>query len=121
MRETDTNSGADSKGVVRIGRWELEGEAYLYIVVGAVLTVLVFLMTMAWCVMARLAVSVTPLLAAVGWVKFFLIGRPPHFCGDFFEGLLVGPNFNLRPQEWTRTAHPRGKRGRGMTANEAQP
>jgi len=48
MRETDTNSGADSKGVVRFGRWELEGEAYLYIVVGAVLTVLAFLMTMGW-------------------------------------------------------------------------
>ena len=119
MRETDTNSGADSKGVVRFGRWELEGEAYLYIVVGAVLTVLAFLMTMGWGIPARLVVSVLPLLGAAGWVKFFLIGRPPHFCGDFFEGLVTGPNFNLRPQEWARIAHPRGKRGRGEPAEES--
>ena len=121
MRETDTNSGADSKGVVRLGRWELEGEAYLYIVIGAVLTVLAFLMTMGWAIPARLTVSVMPLLGAAGWVKFFLVGRPPHFCGDFFERLVVGPNLNLRPQEWARTPHPRGKRGRGVPAGEAQP
>jgi hypothetical protein len=78
-------------------------------------------MTMGWGFMARLTASVMPLLAAAGWVKFFLVGRPPHFCGDFFEGLVVGPNFNLRPQEWARTAHPRGKRGRGVPAEEAQP
>ena len=119
MRETDTNSGAASKGVVRVGRWELEGEAYLYIVVGAVLTVLAFLMTMGWGIPARLVVSVMPLLGAAGWVKFFLVGRPPHFCGDFFEGLVVGPNFNLRPQAWARTAHPRGKRGRGRSTEES--
>ena len=121
MRETDTNSGADSKGVVRFGRWELEGEAYLYIVVGAVLTVLAFLMTMGWGFMARLTMSLGPLFAAVGWVKFFLVGRPPHFCGDFFEGLVVGPDFNLRPQEWARAAHPRGKRGRGGLTEESPP
>jgi hypothetical protein len=120
MRETDTNSGADSKGVVRFGRWELEGEAYLYIVVGAVLTVLAFLVTMGWGFVARLAVSVLPLLGAAGWVKFFLVGRPPHFCGDFFEGLVVGSNFNLRPQEWARAAHPRGKRGQGVSTGESQ-
>ena len=121
MREADTNSGADSKGVVRFGSWELEGEAYLYIVVGAVLTVLAFLMTMGWGFMARLTVSLMPLLAAAGWVKFFLVGRAPHFCGDFLEGLVVGPNFNLRPQEWARTAHPRGKRRRGVPVEESQP
>ena len=121
MRETATNSGADSKGVVRFGRWELEGEAYLYIVVGAVLTVLAFLMTMGWGFVARLAVSVLPLLGAAGWVKFFLVGRPPHFCGDFFEGIVVGLNFNLRPREWSRTAHPRGQRGRGLPPQETQP
>jgi hypothetical protein len=54
-------------------------------------------------------------------VKFFLVGRPPHFCGDFFEGLVVGSNFNLRPQAWARTAHPRGRRGRGAPSQEASP
>jgi hypothetical protein len=33
--------------------------------------------------------------------------------GDFFEGLLMGKHFNLRPQEWAKTAHPRGTRVRG--------
>lgn len=116
MRLTPTNSGPDSKGIVRFGNWELEGEAYLYVVVGAIGTILVFILTATLGHAARAVVSLLPLVAAVGWVKFFLVGRPPHFTGDFFEGLLVGKHFGLRPQEWAKTAHPRGLRVRGFTA-----
>jgi hypothetical protein len=115
MRITSTNSGPDSKGVVRFGSWELEGEAYLFVVIGAIGTLLVFILGATVAMVPRLAVSAVPLAAAVGWIKFFLVGRPPHFAGDFFEGLLVGKHFNLRPQEWAKTAHPRGVRVRGSS------
>jgi hypothetical protein len=113
MRVTSTNSGPDSKGVVRFGEWELEGEAYLYVVAGAVGTLLVFISTPSLGYFARGLVSLLPVAAAVGWVKFFLVGRPPHFVGDWFEGLVVGKHFGLRPREWAKAAHPRGLRVRG--------
>lgn len=115
MRTTPTNSGPDSKGVVRFGRWELEGEAYLYVVCGAVGSILVFILTAKLGMIARGGVAALPLSAAAGWVKFFLVGRPPHFTGDFFEGLLLGKHFGLRPQTWSTAAHPRGLRVRGST------
>lgn len=121
MRVTPTNSGPDSKGVVRFGNWELEGEAYLFVVVGAIATLLVFILTARLGSFARGAVSLAPLLAAVGWVKFFLVGRPPHFTGDFFEGLFMGKHFNLRPQEWAMAAHPRGRRVRGSAPAASEP
>jgi hypothetical protein len=113
MRVTSTNSGPDSKGVVRFGKWELEGEAYLYVVVGVIAGLLIFILTAELNIWTRCFWTAMPLAAAIGWVKFFLVGRPPHFTGDFFEGLLVGRHFNLRPQEWAKAAHPRGLRVRG--------
>lgn len=107
MRVTLTNSGPDSKGVVRFGNWELEGEAYLFAVGGAVGTVFVFILSAAMSTFPRVLVSALPLGGAVGWIKFFLVGRPPHFTGDFFEGLLVGKHFRLKPMEWTKAVHPR--------------
>lgn len=115
MRTTPTNSGADSKGVVRFGSWQLEGESYLFIVGGAVGSILLFVVTAQMSGVARFAVSLVPLLAGAGWVKFFIAGRPPHYTGDFFEGLVIGKHFNLRPQEWAMTAHPRGLRVRGSS------
>lgn len=116
MRVTPTNSGPDSKGVVRFGNWELEGEAYLFAVGGAIGTILVFILAAQLGWLSRVLVSLLPLGAAVGWIKFFLVGRPPHFTGDFIEGLWVGKHFNLKPQEWAKAAHPRGLRVRGSGA-----
>jgi hypothetical protein len=113
MRITSTNSGPDSKGVVRFGNWELEGEAYAYVVSGAVASILVFILTANLGHLPRLIAALLPLTAAVAWVKFFLVGRPPHFAGDYFEGLIMGKHFNLRPQEWAKAAHPKGIRVRG--------
>ena len=117
MRVTSTNSGPDSKGVVRFGNCELEGEAYLYVVVGAIGTILVFILSATLDYGTRALISVLPLAVAVAWVKFFLVGRPPHFAGDFFEGLVMGKHFNLRPQEWVKAAHPKGCRVRGSTSS----
>ncbi|WP_146180279.1 hypothetical protein [Opitutus sp. ER46] len=119
---TSTNSGPDSKGVVRFGNWELEGEAYLFVVVGAVGTLLVFIMSASLAAVPRAVVSLLPIILAVGWVKFFLVGRPPHFTGDFMEKLAVGRHFNLRPQVWAQWPHPRGHRPRPpLTAGKGGP
>ena len=112
MRLTSTNSGPDSKGVVRFGRWEFEGEAYLFVVAGAIGTVLIFLLAARLAFALRGFVALLPLSVAIGWVRYFLVGRPPHFTGDFFEKLVVGANFNLRPSAWTRLAHPRASHPR---------
>lgn len=121
MRVTFTNSGADSKGVFRLGNWEIEGEAYLYLVAGAIATLFAFILSAGFGVVARVCVSVVPLLGTTAWVKFFLVGRPPHFMGDWFEGLLCGKDFNLRPLDWAKTAHPQGLRVRGLTFVQGQP
>lgn len=121
MRVTSTNSGPDSKGVVRFGNWELEGEAYVYVVTGAVGTILVFILGAGLRYPPRIVLSLLPLAAAAGWVKFFLVGRAPHFTGDFFEGLLMGKHFNLRPQDWAKAAHPRGRRVRGNSRPRTAP
>ena len=113
MRVTPTHSGPESKGAVRFGHWELEGDAYLYVVGGAVAGILMFMLTAGRQWPVRTGLSLLPLAAALGWVKFFLVGRPPHFVGDFLEGLFVGTHFNMRPQDWTKAAHPRGRRVRG--------
>lgn len=106
-RCTRTHSGPDSKGVVRFGRWELEGEAYLFIVGGAVCAVLIFILAVSLPFPARVSVTALPLLAAAAWVKFFLVGRPPHFTGDFLEGLVVGRHFDLGSALRARKPHPR--------------
>lgn len=121
MRVTPTNSGPDSKGVVRFGKWELEGEAYLYVVVGAIATLLVFIVSAGLSPLPRTLASVVPLGSSAAWVKFFLMGRPPHFTGDYFEGLAVGRHFGLCPQEWSKTAHPRGLRVRGSRSRSGSP
>jgi hypothetical protein len=119
MRSTRTNSGVDSKGVVRFGRWELEGEAYLYVVVGALLAILTFVLAFRLPMGWRLVLASLPLLGAMGWVKFFLVNRPPHFLGDFLEGVLVGRHFNLSPQAWARQRHPLSHRGLRICREEA--
>ncbi len=118
MRITSTNSGPDSKGAVRFGNWELEGEAYLYVVGGAIGSILIFILTPALGHLARGSVSLLPLAGAIGWVKFFLVGRPPHFTGDFFEGLLIGRHFRLQPQSWAGMPHPRQRRIRGASTRK---
>lgn len=106
MRTTTTNSGADSKGVVRFGRWELEGESYLLLVVGAVFGVAVFILCYRTSFWLRACASLVPLGAAILWIRYFVCGRPPHFVGDFVEKLAAGRNFNVRLPRRVRTVHP---------------
>lgn len=119
MRLTPTNSGADNKGVVRIGPMMVEGNAYLVLVIGAVVGLFAFIVAngrgCGWG--ARILYTAIPLGCALGWVKFFVMGRPPAFQSDFFQRILVGRDFNLQPQEWAKPSHPLGKRVRGTTSS----
>lgn len=110
MRVTTTNSGADSKGIVRFGRWELEGESYLLLVVGAVCGVGVFIIAHGLGFWGRLVVASLPLAAAIFWIRCFVCGKPPHYAGDFFEGVIAGDNFSVRMEPRLRPPHPLSER-----------
>ena len=120
MRFTPTHSGPDSAGVVRFGRWEFEGRSYLVVVAGAVLGLFVFILAVGLNWPIRVAVAAVPLLVAVAGVKFFLVHRPPHFAGDWWEGLLVGPHFVFSPDRagQSRTAPFARAGGRRMAGGE---
>lgn len=105
-RVTRTNSGVDSQGAIRFGNLELEGESYLVVLAGAVLSILCFLLCGDMGLLARALVSALPVGAALAWVKGFVHGRPPHYVGDYFEGLLTGPHFRLAASAWARRVHP---------------
>ena len=106
QRLTRTNSGVDSLGAVRIGRMELEAESYLIVLGGAILAILAFLLCGDMSFFPRALIAALPLVLTLGWVKYFVYGRPPHYVGDFFEGLLVGPHFRLPVPFWGRRQHP---------------
>lgn len=110
MRVTNTNSGPDSSGVVSVGSLSLPGQSYLFLVVGAVAALFVFILTYRANMLVRLLIAAIPLTISLAWVKYFLMGRPPHFQGDFFERMLAGKQFNLRPQDWAKAKQPRGNR-----------
>ncbi len=109
MRTTRTNSGRDSKSVVRFGKWELEGETYLLVVGGAVCSVMFFLLCFSLALLPRICAASLPLVASLLWIRCFIAGRPPHYTGDFFAGLIAGKDFNLEPWTWAARSHP-GKR-----------
>lgn len=107
MRLTRTHSGPDSKGVVRFGRWEFEGESYLYVVVGCIAGVLVYAVAAAQATWVRLSLAMLPLALALAWIKTFVLGKPPHHLGDQVERWTVGPHFGIGPKCWSGRRHPR--------------
>lgn len=107
MRSTRTNSGRESRGVVRFGKWELEGEAYLLVVCGALGSIFVFLLAHSSSLAVRLAFASVPLALAVLWLRLFVVGKPPHYTSDYFEGLLTGRDFSIDPLSWRACRHPR--------------
>jgi hypothetical protein len=108
IRVTPTYAGPDSKGVVSVFGWDLEGMVAFYLVVGALLGMLVLFSTAGKPLLARLAFSLVPVLVAALWVRIFVHGRPPSYQSDVFERWLRGTTFRLRPQKWCRRRHPRG-------------
>jgi hypothetical protein len=90
MRTTRTQSGRDSAGVVRLAGWELEGRTYLFVVAGAIGSVMAFLLAYRLGLALRLLVGLAPLGCCCGWVHFFVAGKPPHYAEDRITGLLCG-------------------------------
>jgi len=115
MRTTPTNTGGESKGIITVGSLHLEGDSYLYLVVGIVVSMLLFVACGSFGWFWRITLAAMPLGIALFWVKKFLTGRPPHYQADIFEGLVVGPDFDVDPTEWAKTPHPRAKRVRGIS------
>lgn len=107
MRQTRTNSGPDSKGVVRFGRWEFEGESYLYVVVGCVAGIFAYAMTASQPTWVRFLFGLFPLSAALVWIRTFVLGKPPHYLGDQVERWIVGPHFGIGLRCWVGRQHPR--------------
>jgi hypothetical protein len=107
VRVTPTHAGPDSKGIVSVFGWDLEGMVAFYLVGGAVAGMfLVFVLT--GCpIFTRLGAAVIPVLASALWVKFFIHGRPPSYQSDVFDRWLRGTTFKLCPQRWCRKKHPR--------------
>ena len=106
-RVTPTNAGPDSKGIVSVMGWDLEGMVAFYLVGGALVGMFLIFALTGRPILTRAIAGVVPVVIAALWVKFFVHGRPPSYQGDVFEKWLRGPTFRLCPQRWTRQRHPR--------------
>jgi len=120
IRETVTNSGPDSKGIVSIAGWELEGATAFYIVAGALCSVTLIFATSALPFMLRFMICALPLGLTAGWVQMFVHGKPPGYQGDLFRTFFKGRSFGLSPQKWSQWRHPRSVVLAGMIAKEAR-
>lgn len=106
-RATPTNAGPDSKGIVSVFGWDLEGMVAFYLVGGALLGMLLVFVLTGHSLYERLFAGIVPVLFSALWVKVFVHGRPPSYQSDVFERWLHGSCFRLRPQAWTQKVHPR--------------
>ncbi len=107
MRVTPTYAGPDSKGIVSVFGWDLEGLTAFYLVAGALAGMLLVFILSGRPISTRIGAGVMPLIGAALWVKFFVHGRPPAYQSDVVDRWLRGTTFKLRPQGWCRKKHPR--------------
>jgi hypothetical protein len=107
MRVTPTNAGPDSKGVVSVFGWELEGLTAFYLIGGALASFGLAFVLNRWPFGQRVVASLVPAGAAALWIKFFVHGRPPAYQRDVIERWIWGRTFRLRPRSWLRWRHPR--------------
>ena len=108
-RVTPTNAGPDSKGIVSVMGWDLEGMVAFYLVGGALVgMILVFALT-GRSIFTRVVCGLVPVLVSAFWVKYFVHGRPPSYQSDVFEKWLRGAHFHLSPQRWIKQRHPRSQ------------
>lgn len=107
MRVTPTHAGPDSKGIVSVFGWDLEGMVAFYLVGGALAGMFLVFALSGRPIFTRLMAGLVPVIACALWVKFFVHGRPPSYQSDVFERWVRGTTFKLRPQSWCRKNHPR--------------
>jgi|GEM_PF-3598118 len=106
-RVTPTNAGPDSKGIVSVLGWDLEGMVAFYLVAGALVGMILIFALTGRPIVTRVISGIVPVILSAGWVKCFVHGRPPSYQTDVFEKWLRGVSFRLKPQSWTRQRHPR--------------
>lgn len=114
VRVTPTNAGPDSKGMVNMFGWELEGMVAFYVVAGGVVGLILVFALSGRPLTTRAFVGMVPVAASIAWVKLFVHGKPPAYQGDRLEKWYRGPNFRLRPQKWSKQIHPRNLVLRGV-------
>ena len=107
IRVTPTNAGPDSKGIVSVFGWDLEGLVAFYIVGGALIGMLLVLALTGRSIFTRLGVGLVPVVSSAIWIKFFIHAKPPSYQSDVFEKYIRGRNFGLRPQRWCRKSDPK--------------
>ena len=107
MRVTATNAGPDSKGIVSVFGWDLEGMVAFYLVGGALAGMFLIFALTGRPLSTRIVAGLIPLIGSALWIKIFIHGRPPGYQGDVVERWLRGTTFRLRPQQWCRKHHPR--------------
>ncbi|HEU5081396.1 MAG TPA: hypothetical protein VFT72_19445 [Opitutaceae bacterium] len=107
IRVTPTNAGPDSKGIVSVFGWDLEGLVAFYIVGGALIGMLLVLALTGRSIFTRIGVGLVPVAVSAVWIKFFVHAKPPAYQSDVFEKHLRGRNFGLKPQRWCRRRDPR--------------
>lgn len=87
-----THEGVERRGALRLFGFELEGESYWYLLTGALVSLL------SWIVLSRSGLSWlprgllagVPLVGACAWLRVFVMGRPPAYQSDVFEAWLGG-------------------------------
>lgn len=100
MRQTNTNSGTDSRGVA----FGLEGNLYIPVVVSVIVSIVLLSLMMGdgpW----KWAVIPSPIVLTLGYVLVFVHQRPARFQNDYFNQWIFGPAFNSRPNR-RRLKHP---------------
>ena len=87
---------------------ELEGSSYI-VLLGGLFASLVFLMLLMVTKMHFLFkgfLGIQPLVGAIFWQICMVRGKPPGYQIDFFERLLDGRDFFLKPLPWSKRPHP---------------
>ncbi len=117
VRVTPTNAGPDSKGLVSILGWDLEGMVAFYIVGGGVVGMILVFALANFSIWTRFACGFLPVVLSALWVKTFIHGREPAYQQDVFERWIRGRHFRLAPQRWSRLRPPaqvlRARAGKG--------
>lgn len=96
LRITDTNSANDSKGRA-LG---FEGNDFLYVVIGIVAAIGLFLVLYAMLGVGPITALVFTVPVCVGpflWVVFFRRNKPEGYAGDFFDELLNREGWSYAP------------------------
>lgn len=104
-----THEGVERRGALRLGGFELEGDSYLYLVAGALVSLLswIVLTRTGLPVLPRLVLAALPVSGSVLWLRLLVSGKPPSYQADVLETVLEGTAFWTEARRFEAWAHPR--------------